>query len=570
MPKRIKNLIRAVYNDSVGKRSFFGKKIGTTALLLFVVTIVVMGPLGVYTAHAALPLMAAGDTIARGAGEVIGSAVSWFGDKTFGLVFNGITNLLFILATWFLGMTGNLLDTAITYSISPAFYDIPGIVIGWGVFRDIVNIAFIAILVYIAIGTILQLSGVSTKQMLVTLVVVALLVNFSFFLANTVIRTSNTLASALYGQIMPPSAQTEGSFKFFGSGRGFSNKESLSGKLINGLDLPSMVDSKTLNDLSFTDAAVARLLGAIAIFIAAFVFLAGAILFILRIVTLAFVLLISPLAFAAAILPATNTYWNQWLSKLMGNAFVAPAYMLFLFAIIAIVQTKTPITLQTDTLASVFDITKSTYDYPMAGRVFLNYAVIIGLLLGAQKLTQTMASGIAGLSVKYAGRATGFAMGATAFAGRRTIGRGFRALANSEAVKNLGFTKDSEGNLLEKRGWGGKVGRFSGEKIVQGAQFGAQSTFDVRAGKIGAATSGLAGIVGADFGKSGGRGGFEAIEKGQIKRRVELGKALATTQKGSDERKQEDLVKSFQEVLSGEEKTLSEALKTDTGRKERL
>ena len=295
-------------------------------------------------------------------------------------------------------------------------------------------------------------------------------------------------------------------------------------------------------------------------FIAVFVFLAGAILFILRIVTLAFTLLVSPLAFAAAILPATNTYWNQWLSKLVGNAFVAPAYMLFLFAIIAIVQTKTQITNPQDTLANVFDITKPNYDYSVAGRGFLNYAIIIGLLLGAQKLAQTMASGIAGLSVKYAGKATGFAMGATAFGLRRTFGRGFQTLAGSERVK--GWVKEQQDK-----------GRFRGamaQTLFRGTQFGAQSTFDVRAGRVGKATSGLAGMVGAEFGQAGGRGGFAAIEKAQIKSRVELGKALATTQKGSDERKQEDLVRGFQETLLEEERKLDEALKIDPTRKARL
>ena len=509
--------------------------------------------LGIFVA---LPLPHVSTVFAFG----VDDAVASLGNATIGGLLNVIGSILFSLGGWLVALGGWLFDASVSFALDSSHFQSQGIKAGWAVFRDLANIMFIAVLVYIAIGTILQLGGVSTKKMLITLIVVALLINFSFFFASVVIDTSNILANLFYNEIAPPYTATGQLVP----GAVLGERASISGQIIEGLKLSSMLDAKSAESLSWTQNGITKILGAIALLITAFVLLSGAILFVVRIVALMLSLVLAPLAFAAAVLPATERYWKMWLDKLMGNAFVAPVYLLFLFVLFQIIESQEIVTLAktNDTFASAFSaaFTKSG-NYDEVAKIFLNYGIIIGLLLGIHMAAKTIAGGISSLSVKYAGKATGFAIGATAFGLRRTAGRGFQALAGSD--KFAGWVEGQE-----------KKGRFRGvmaQTLFQGTKFGAKSTFDVRSGKVGKATSGLSGIVGAEFGQAGGRGGFEAVEKAQIKRRVELGKALAVTPpKSSGEREQEEAVRRSQEALSEEERMLEEAIATDPDKRARL
>jgi len=71
-----------------------------------------------------------------------------------------MTETIFGVASWFAVTTAGLLDVTITFTTDVNSYKIPGIRIAWEVFRDLANMAFIFILLYIAFMTVLQIGGV--------------------------------------------------------------------------------------------------------------------------------------------------------------------------------------------------------------------------------------------------------------------------------------------------------------------------------------------------------------------------------------------------------------------------
>ena len=72
---------------------------------------------------------------------------------------------------------------------------------GWTLVRDLLNLVFIFILLFAAISTILQYGGFEIKKVLPSLIVVALLVNFSMMIAKMVIDASHIFAWEFYNQI---------------------------------------------------------------------------------------------------------------------------------------------------------------------------------------------------------------------------------------------------------------------------------------------------------------------------------------------------------------------------------
>jgi len=147
-----------------------------------------------------------------------------------------------------------LLDASINFSINTDNFRLESVQTGWTVFRDLANMVFIFVLVYIAIATILQLSNFNTKRVLATLIIVALLLNFSFFLTGIVIDISNISGKFLYDSMTVTSS---------------GETKSLGGQFIQGLKLPSTEDFEKVPSLNEMQKGLLNIVTAIFEFIAA-------------------------------------------------------------------------------------------------------------------------------------------------------------------------------------------------------------------------------------------------------------------------------------------------------------
>ncbi len=507
----------------------------TFVVLLSFVIIALVAPVNFYTAHA------------QSAADSLVNSLKFLGDWTFGLFFSTIMQLLFWVSGLLLALTGKLLDISISTSLNISNLIKTPIAEGWSILRDVANMTFIFILLYIAIGTILRIGVANTKQALVNVVIIAFLINFSLFFTQVIIDASNILATFFYNNATSITVNLQGA--------------NLGEVMTAALKPQTLFDPSKFSNLGQTETGFAFFVGTVGVLLAAFSFLAVAIMFIIRSATLILLMVLSPLAFAAYILDDFREYWKKWWSALLHQSFFAPAYLLVIYIVLlivlsvnfqnvtkndsfaagvnALVATSPRTNTTTQQLQNVLQSgTFSSESEPLLAQVagpsqassgaaatgplgpfsiFFTYFLIIFLINGALVVAKTLGGATATFGTKWAGKGLGAVMGVGAFAARRTIGRGFAALTRNEGFKDFA-ARSGVGNIL-----------------YSGAEKAAKGSMDIRGGVLGTALGAGAGVIGADFGRAGGRGGFETIRKEQIKRGVERAKTISQTQKGDPE-----------------------------------
>jgi hypothetical protein len=203
----------------------------------------------------------------------------------------------------------------------------------WELVRDIANMAFLFLLIYIAFTVMFRADTRGTMQLLAGVITVALLVNFSFFFTRVVIDAGNILALQFYKTINVPNING-------------SQVKDLSAIIMQGTEVQTILNQQSFQHFAGEQTGVSGwfgVVGALAaiyvtvgimLFILAAMFLAAGIKLLLRTVILWLAIIGSPLAFIAAALPNTRPHAKQWLKILVSHAFY-PAIFLFLFLIIA-------------------------------------------------------------------------------------------------------------------------------------------------------------------------------------------------------------------------------------------
>lgn len=158
----------------------------------------------------------------------------------------------------------------------------------WGVVRDFMNMFFIIALIAIALGTILRIERYDYRRLLVRLIIMALLVNFSKVIAETLITFFDNLMG------------------IFAAQADFSNANTLSSNLMS----ENPPDLASLNGIA---AQVVQALWTVIIFcIVTVAYLVLAILLFIRFIGLMLLVVISPVAYALNIIPETQSFARQW------------------------------------------------------------------------------------------------------------------------------------------------------------------------------------------------------------------------------------------------------------------
>jgi hypothetical protein len=99
---------------------------------------------------------------------------------------------------WVAGITGELFDFFLGYSLADDSYRATFAVSGWKLVRDISNIFFIIILIWTGLANVFNLGGISMKKVVPALIVNALLINFSLFGTQVMIDLSNITSRIFY------------------------------------------------------------------------------------------------------------------------------------------------------------------------------------------------------------------------------------------------------------------------------------------------------------------------------------------------------------------------------------
>ncbi|MES2023449.1 MAG: hypothetical protein V4439_02085 [Patescibacteria group bacterium] len=415
----------------------------------------------------------------------------------------------------FARFSAGVLDKFIYYSTLSSSYSQSFVGKAWAAVRDISNIFFIIALLYVAIQTILGL-GSKAKQMIATIIVVALIINFSLFFTEVIIDGSNILARVFYNHITSKNK----------NGKEITNaggERSISLALASEFDPQKIVPSKKQFEDNLQGPFIFTTIMAIIIMLyMAYCFLSVSWLFLGRVCTLWMAMVFSPLAFASYVVPFDIAGFGhqKWWETFLKSAFLAPIYIFFLYVII----------LFGDAIRSVVgDFQNSTDWLDQIMYVAMPFAIVYFLLNKSKKLAEDYSGDMAGAVGKIAGIYTGLlsavVFGGVGFAGRVGLGRVGNMVSESAWMKDLiGSQKKVKlmGMELNLQSWLGKRVR-SGAETLEGA------SYDVRGLKIGGKD--IAGHTGWDLGKPQ-EGGFKKMREEQGKKRRERSEKLSV---GHDE-----------------------------------
>ena len=197
----------------------------------------------------------------------------------------------------------------LNWVISPDFISVkftqnPIVDVGWTTVRDFANMFFILILVAIALGTTLRIREYEVKKLLPTLIIIAVLINFTPVICGFIIDAANIIMNTF----LKPGFYSQGFVQT-------ANDE---------MGLLSGIEDKT-------DILATAVLLAFFNLIGAFIFLLFALLFFIRYIALWILVIISPVAFLCYILPQTRGVWSKWWNQFIQWSIIGIPAAFFLY-----------------------------------------------------------------------------------------------------------------------------------------------------------------------------------------------------------------------------------------------
>lgn len=126
--------------------------------------------------------------------------------------------VLVTIPSYILYVTAYLFNVMLALTLGTVLYQNNFLPEAWRIVRDFSNIFFILVLLFVSIKMILGLGGAEIKKMVVNVIIAALLINFSMFMTQVVIDSSNILALIFYNKINVVSTQAAKQASDLGTG----------------------------------------------------------------------------------------------------------------------------------------------------------------------------------------------------------------------------------------------------------------------------------------------------------------------------------------------------------------
>ena len=378
-----------------------------------------------------------------------------------GWVGDGISDVFKGLLFGIFSMVGALVSGAVVifqWAVDPAVYGPQGLFNKvsvynmWKLIRDFLNLFFILTLLYTAFTIVFQIAS-NYKKTLLSIVLAALFVNFSFPLTRVIIDATNVPMYYFINLIMgSTTAPVEAGQKVLGP--------VLSASGLKSILIPPQ------NSLS-KETTVAQLLMAIVfLFVFMVTIMVLAVMLVIRMMALLLLVIFSPIGFAASVIPGLKKYSDMWWDKLWQYALFGPAAMLMLyiatqfFSEIAADDTK-----QNMILATQGNIASTGSDFFASMGMYSITIIMLWMAIGlANSMSIAGAGAVAGTGekfLKWAGRKTynnpvgrGLGVGVKdRFQGPR-VGRWLKSPSGTEAAIK-GWTKKTGKNPFGQAGRAG-------------------------------------------------------------------------------------------------------------------
>jgi len=392
-----------------------------------------------------------------------------------------------------LWIAAKIFNTIMHLILQSKMYSDPFLNGAWTIVRDFSNIFFILILLYVAIKTVLNMGGHETKSMITSVIIMAVLINFSMFFTNIVIDSSNILANIFYNKLDVTYKDANGNIanrpnpdeakdiagtmyekfnmmklmspEFIGQLKIHSVKDDglkvpstslntnettfslapksaeagfwvpfiVIGSLITGITGINYVTASD-GDIAVGPMLVIMLVSGAVLLVAAYTFFTSGIFFIGRLIELWVLIIFSPFAFMSFALPKlahTEYGWDKWFEKLISTAFMAPIFMFFMYLIFLILESS--IFKSAVSEGAGTDIVQTLF------KIILPAMIIIGLLLKAKDLAKIGGGQIGEMVMTGTKMVGGFALGAAtggaAMAATGTLGKAAMSIASNDKLK---------------------------------------------------------------------------------------------------------------------------------------
>jgi len=303
---------------------------------------------------------------------------------------------VFVGMGWLLGLVATLFQWVVepsNISGGAGLLNQPTVRDVWIMVRDTLNMVFILVLLFSAFCTVFQVDKWNLKKVWLSILINALLVNFSFPIARFFIDVSNVAMYYFLNNL------------FTGTGQG-------SGKaLISSFSEQSKI-STILTPTAYASATTTYMLaGIVFTFILGMTLLVLAVLFVIRLIALTMLLMFSPIGFVGNIFPEMNKFASDWWSNLFKHAFFGPVMVFMMMVAIAIMK-ATP---DTFTQAATGNVGLGGVDANWIGSAAF-FSIPIIILWTAMGISQKMgvagADKVVGAAKKWGGKAAMFMSGA--------------------------------------------------------------------------------------------------------------------------------------------------------------
>ncbi len=246
---------------------------------------------------------------------------------------------------------------------------------GWGITLNFANLLFVIAIVVIAFGTMFRRAW--GMKLLPKLIGIALLINFSFFIATELITISNKITNVF----LPSDILTSR----LGSFATFFTSDTSDGLL--GVDWSASVGSTLGSDASRIFSPIFAIVFG---FVAILTLISIAVVFFVRYVSLTILLILLPVALGMSLLPIAVgkiNAWQEWKNNFLKWLIFGPAVAFFIYLAFS--------------LLDYIPATPTGGFVQTAGGSLGNYLALIGILLGGLMVANKM--GIAGAGVLQAG-----------------------------------------------------------------------------------------------------------------------------------------------------------------------
>jgi hypothetical protein len=285
------------------------------------------------------------------------SGFSWLACKIVANTVAAFFSITIALAGSFMSITGAAFDWLIYHlvvNMGGWMKDI-GLIVAvehvWSVFRDLGNIMLVGMFIFISLRTILGIDSNSNKQLVMNVIIVALLMNFSLFFVKAAFDVTNFFAFQFYKSISSIQVTTNGKTEqkdvgvaarfgtLSGAGSLTPDGNSPVTRLFEAAQKSQQASAEKTGKTDKWNWGIAGLAvqgtGITIMYLGAgAVFAYGSFLMIVRTLMVILLMITSSVAFITYVLPSQNIrkYFEQWRDGLIQNAIFGPLLMILMWA----------------------------------------------------------------------------------------------------------------------------------------------------------------------------------------------------------------------------------------------